>query len=154
MYTDKPNNPFTRPGKYLHKAYAVKIQEKKRLKQSVKGQGYNRAGGRWLKNYFRWFSTDFRETLRNWKTYRCSATRPRVRMVARSYSRTDITTVVCQNKTIFLREIKEGNLVGLDTRFKNVRRRYKIRQLGTGDLWQFGHTTLFPLRQTQARSRA
>lgn len=48
----------------MHKAYAVKIQEKKRLKQSVKGQGYNRAGGRWLKNNFRRFSTDFRETER------------------------------------------------------------------------------------------
>ena len=31
MYTDKPNNPFTRPGKYLHKTYAVKIQEKSDL---------------------------------------------------------------------------------------------------------------------------
>ena len=28
MYTDKPNNPFTRPGKYLLKTYAVKIQKK------------------------------------------------------------------------------------------------------------------------------
>lgn len=61
---------------------------------------------------------------RDEKTYRCSTPRPRVRMVARSYSRTDITTVVCQIETTL--EIKEENRAVLNTRFKNDRRWYLI----------------------------
>jgi len=61
---------------------------------------------------------------RDEKTYRCSTPRPRVRMVARSYSRTDITTVVCQIETTL--EIKEENRAVLNTRFKNVRRWHLI----------------------------